>query len=108
MNLKKLTENAKNATDVVPTENTENQKQDAVVKEEKNSAITKAFADLKNENQKLGQQISDLTQQMRLMGENTVPKTIDQKALAEKVWWKIRKFQAEKRGINLKNNLKEK
>lgn len=108
MNLKKLTENAKNATDVAMKESTNNQEQNAVVKKTnqktKNSAISEAFTELKNENEKLGQQISDLTQKMRLMGENPSfkEKTINQKELAEKVWWKIRKYQAEKRGVELK------
>ena len=104
MNLEKLTENVKNATDVVKKETIKNPEQNAVVKETKNSEISKAFTELKNENEKLGRQISDLTQTMRLMGENPkiTAKTISQKELEEKVWWKIRKFQAEKRGVKLK------
>ena len=104
MNLEKLTENVKNATDVAKKETIKNQEQNVVVKETKNSEISKAFTELKNENEKLGRQISDLTQTMRLMGENPkiTAKTISQKELEEKVWWKIRKFQAEKRGVKLK------
>ena len=108
MNSKKLTENAKNVTDVATKENINNQEQNVVVKktnqETKNSEISEAFTELKNENEKLGRQISDLTQKMRLMGENPTlkEKTINQKELAEKVWWKIRKYQAEKRGVKLK------
>ena len=104
MNLEKLVENVKNATDVVKKETTKNPEQNVVVKETKNSEISKAFTELKNENEKLGRQISDLTQTMRLMGENPkiTTKTISQKELEEKVWWKIRKFQAAKRGVKLK------
>ena len=104
MNLEKLVENVKNATDVVKKETTKNPEQNVVVKETKNSEISKAFTELKNENEKLGRQISDLTQTMRLMGENPkiTAKTISQKELEEKVWWKIRKFQAAKRGVKLK------
>lgn len=106
--MNKLTENAKNVTDVVKKENTVNPEQNVVVKKTKNSEITEAFAELKNENEKLGRQISDLTQQMRLMGESPKLKEVSQQDLEEKVWWKIRKFQAEKRGINLKDNLQRK
>ena len=93
----------KNVTDVIDAASMETTPENTVdvdVQKKFKEETKNTFSELKTANEKLGQQISDLTQQMRLMGENS-PKVTPEKNLADEVWWRIRKFQAAKKGIKL-------
>ena len=96
----KILKNATDVTNVAKTETTPENTADVDVQKKFKEETKNTFSELKTANEKLGQQISDLTQQMRLMGESS-PKVNPEKNLAEEVWWRIRQFQAAKRGIKL-------
>lgn len=103
MSNKKVSETSQNAMDVISAAKTETTPENTVdvdVQKKFKEETKNTFSELKTANEKLGQQISDLTQQMRLMGENS-PKVTPEKNLADEVWWRIRKFQAAKKGIKL-------
>ena len=104
LKLKNPTEatNAKNATDVAKTENTKNLTQNTDVKSfEKETKNT--LSDLQTKSEIMSKQISNLVETMRTTETNQAPvNSIDH---SEKVWNRIRKYQANLKGVKL--NLKE-
>lgn len=91
---------AESVTNVAKTENTAESTNNAVVKKLRKqvSEISETLTSFQNENQKLNQSMSALTQEMRLMNHqtNSAPK-IDETVLTN-----IRKYFAQKRGVKIK------
>lgn len=95
---KQLTENVENATDVAPKENTVSQKQPADVKFQKETKDTLANLEAKNKN--MSEQISNLIQEIRTISAPKPSEPIDDQG--EVVWDRIRKYQADLKGIKIK------
>ena len=97
-NSKQLTSNVENATGVVKKENTDNQKQNAVV----NNNYQKTLDKLEQQNKQLSESINNLTEQIRTI--NTKPVTEATKPvvdLGKQVWDRIRNYQAGLKGVKL-------